>query len=81
LTIGGKLLQHSNTRELIFRIPDLITYISSITPLQPGDIISTGTPSEVGLGRTPHRWLRPAETIITEIEKIGQLINPVIAEA
>jgi 2-keto-4-pentenoate hydratase/2-oxohepta-3-ene-1,7-dioic acid hydratase in catechol pathway len=81
LTIGGKLLQHSNTRELIFRIPDLITYISSITPLQPGDIVSTGTPSGVGLGRTPHRWLRPGETIITEIEGIGQLINPVIAEA
>ena len=81
LTIGGKLLQHSNTRELIFRIPDLITYISSITPLQPGDIISTGTPSGVGLGRIPHCWLRPGETIITEIEGIGQLINPVIAEA
>jgi Fumarylacetoacetate (FAA) hydrolase family len=81
LTIGGKLLQLSNTRELIFRIPDLITYISSITPLQPGDIISTGTPSGVGLGRIPHRWLRPGEIIITEIEGIGQLINPVIAEA
>jgi 2-keto-4-pentenoate hydratase/2-oxohepta-3-ene-1,7-dioic acid hydratase in catechol pathway len=40
----------------------------------------TGTPSGVGLGRTPHRWLRPGETI-TEIERIGQLINPVIAEA
>jgi len=51
-----------------FRVPDLITYISSITPLQPGDIISTGTPSGVGLGRTPHRWLRPGETIITEIQ-------------
>ena len=68
LIVGGKLLQHSNTRELIFRIPDLITYISSITPLQPGDIIRTGTPSGVGLGRTPHRWLRPGETIITEIQ-------------
>jgi 2-keto-4-pentenoate hydratase/2-oxohepta-3-ene-1,7-dioic acid hydratase in catechol pathway len=81
LTISGKLLQHSNTRELIFRIPDLITYISSITSLRPGDIISTGTPSGVGHGRTPHRWLRPGETIITEIEGIGQLINPVIAAA
>jgi 2-keto-4-pentenoate hydratase/2-oxohepta-3-ene-1,7-dioic acid hydratase in catechol pathway len=81
LSIGGEVLQHSNTRELIFRIPDLVAYISSVTSLQPGDIISTGTPSGVGLGRTPHRWLRPGETIITEIQGIGQLVNPVVAEA
>jgi 2-keto-4-pentenoate hydratase/2-oxohepta-3-ene-1,7-dioic acid hydratase in catechol pathway len=81
LSIGGKLLQHSNTRELLFKIPDLITYISSIIPLQAGDIISTGTPSGVGLGRMAHQWLRPGETIITEVQGIGQLINPVIAEA
>jgi 2-keto-4-pentenoate hydratase/2-oxohepta-3-ene-1,7-dioic acid hydratase in catechol pathway len=81
LTIGGKVLQHSNTRELIFRILNLITHISSITSLQPGALISTGTPSGVELGRTPHRWLRPGETIITEIQGIGQSINPVIAEA
>jgi 2-keto-4-pentenoate hydratase/2-oxohepta-3-ene-1,7-dioic acid hydratase in catechol pathway len=81
LSIGGEVLQHSNTSKLIFRIPDLIFYISSITSLQPGDIISTGTPSGVGLGRTPHRWLRPGETIITEIQGIGQLVNPVVAEA
>ncbi len=81
LTIGGEVLQHSNTRELIFRIPNLIEYISAITPLEPGDIISTGTPAGVGLGRTPHRWLRAGETIVTEIESLGQLVNPVVAEA
>ncbi len=81
LSIGGKILQHSNTRELIFRNPNLIAYISSIISLQPGDIISTGTPSGAGLGRTHHRWLRPGETIITEIQGIGQLVNPVVAEA
>jgi 2-keto-4-pentenoate hydratase/2-oxohepta-3-ene-1,7-dioic acid hydratase in catechol pathway len=81
LTIGGEVLQHSNTRELIFRVPDLITYLSAITPLEPGDIISTGTPAGVGLGRTPHRWLRPGETIITEVEDLGCLINSVVAEA
>ena len=81
LSIGGEILQHSNTRELIFKIPDLIAYISSISPLQSGDIISTGTPSGVGLGRTPHRWLRAGETIITEIQGIGQLANPVVDEA
>lgn len=80
LTIGGEVLQHSNTRELIFKSPDLVSYISSITPLEPGDIISTGTPAGVGLGRTPHRWLQPGETMVTEIQGIGQLVNPVVAE-
>ena len=80
LTIGGEVLQHSNTRELIFRIPDLIAYLSAITTLEAGDIVSTGTPAGVGLGRTPHRWLRPGETIVTEVERLGQLINPVVAE-
>jgi 2-keto-4-pentenoate hydratase/2-oxohepta-3-ene-1,7-dioic acid hydratase in catechol pathway len=73
--------QVGSIRELIFKIPDLITYISSITSLQSRDIISTGTPSGVGLRRTPHRWLRPGETIITEVQGIAQLINPVVAEA
>jgi 2-keto-4-pentenoate hydratase/2-oxohepta-3-ene-1,7-dioic acid hydratase in catechol pathway len=81
LTIGDEVLQHSNTRELIFRIPDLIAYISAITPLKAGDIVSTGTPAGVGLGRTPHRWLRAGETIVTEVERLGRLVNPVVAEA
>jgi 2-keto-4-pentenoate hydratase/2-oxohepta-3-ene-1,7-dioic acid hydratase in catechol pathway len=81
LSIDGEVLQHSNTRELIFRVPDLLAYISSIVPLQPGDIISTGTPQGVGLGRTPQRWLRPGETIQVEIEGIGRLTNPTRAEA
>jgi 2-keto-4-pentenoate hydratase/2-oxohepta-3-ene-1,7-dioic acid hydratase in catechol pathway len=81
LTIGGKVLQHSNTRELIFRVPDLIAHLSAITALAPGDIISAGTPAGVGLGRTPHRWLRPGETIVTEVEGLGQLINSVVVEA
>ncbi len=81
LTIGGEVLQHSNTHELIFRIPDLIAYLSVIAPLQAGDIVSTGTPAGVGLGRTPHRWLRPGETVVTEVEGLGQLANPVVAEA
>jgi len=79
LSIGGEVLQHSNTRELIFKAPDLISYISSVTELQPGDIISTGTPAGVGLGRNPQRWLQPGETMVAEVEGLGQLINPVVA--
>ena len=79
MTIGGEVLQHSNTRELIFKAPELISYISAVTALEPGDIISTGTPAGVGLGRTPQRWLQPGETMIAEVEGLGQLINPVEA--
>lgn len=79
LSIDGEVLQHSNTRELIFKLPDLIAYISSITPLQAGDIISTGTPAGVGLGRTPKRWLRAGETITIEVSGLGVLTNPVVA--
>jgi 2-keto-4-pentenoate hydratase/2-oxohepta-3-ene-1,7-dioic acid hydratase in catechol pathway len=80
LEIDGEVLQHSNTRELIFKIPELIEYISSITPLLPGDVISTGTPFGVGLGRNPKRWLKPGETVTVTIEGLGQLTNPAVAE-
>ena len=80
LSIDGEVLQSSNTRELVFRIPELVEYLSSITPLLPGDVVSTGTPPGVGLGRTPKRWLRPGETVTVTIEGLGSLTNPVIAE-
>lgn len=80
LSIGGEVLQHSNTRELIFKAPELISYISSITALEPGDIISTGTPAGVGLGRNPQRWLQPGETMVAEVEGLGRLVNPVVAD-
>ncbi len=80
LTIDGERLQNSNTRELVFKIPELIEYLSSITPLLPGDIVSTGTPPGVGLGRTPKRWLKPGETVSVTVEGLGTLTNPVVAE-
>jgi len=80
LSIDGETLQSSNTREQIFKIPQLVEYISSITPLLPGDIVSTGTPSGVGMGRTPQRWLKPGETVTATIEGLGSLTNPVVAE-
>lgn len=75
LTLNGEVMQHANTRDLIFPIPELIAHISSIVPLEPGDVISTGTPPGVGLGRNPQRWLRADETMIIEIEGIGTLRN------
>jgi 2-keto-4-pentenoate hydratase/2-oxohepta-3-ene-1,7-dioic acid hydratase in catechol pathway len=79
MTIGGEVLQHSNTRELIFKAPELIAYISAVTQLEPGDIISTGTPAGVGLGRSPQRWLKPGEVMIAEVDGLGRLTNPVVA--
>jgi 2-keto-4-pentenoate hydratase/2-oxohepta-3-ene-1,7-dioic acid hydratase in catechol pathway len=80
LSIDGETLQKSSTSELIFPVPQLIEYISAITPLEPGDVISTGTPSGVGMGRTPKRWLRAGETVTARIEGLGELVNPVLAE-
>jgi 2-keto-4-pentenoate hydratase/2-oxohepta-3-ene-1,7-dioic acid hydratase in catechol pathway len=80
MTIGGEVLQNSNTRELIFRIPDLIAYLSSVFTLQPGDIVSTGTPSGVGFSHKPPRWLRPGDECVVWVEGIGELRNPVVAE-
>jgi 2-keto-4-pentenoate hydratase/2-oxohepta-3-ene-1,7-dioic acid hydratase in catechol pathway len=79
LSIDGEVLQHSNTKHLIFRMPDLIAYISSVIPLEPGDIISTGTPAGVGLGRKPQRWLKPGEEIVIRIQGIGELKNRTVA--
>ena len=61
LEINGERLQNSNTRELIFKIPDLIAFLSSVFTLEPGDIVSTGTPAGVGVARKPQRFLRPGD--------------------
>ncbi len=80
LSIDGEVLQNSNTSELVFGIPQLIEHLSSIAPLLPGDVVSTGTPPGVGLGRTPKRWLRPGETVTVTVAGLGSLTNPVVAE-
>lgn len=80
LTIDGETLQSSNTGDLIFKLPELIEHISHLTPLEAGDVISTGTPEGVGLGRTPRRWLKPNEEMVVTIQKLGSLRNPTVAE-
>ena len=81
LSIDCELLQHSNTKHLIFKLPELIAHLSSVIPLEPGDVISTGTPAGVGLGRKPQRWLKPNEEVVVEIERIGVLRNWTVASA
>ncbi len=79
-TVGGEVLQDWSTRDMIFDVPALIEFLSGSTTLLPGTVILTGTPQGVGMARTPHRWLRPGETVTVEIEKIGALSNPVVQE-
>ena len=81
LSIESEVLQDSNTRELIFSIPQLIAYLSSVMTLEPGDVIATGTPAGVGFTRKPPRFLHAGETVRVEIESIGVLENPVREEA
>jgi 2-keto-4-pentenoate hydratase/2-oxohepta-3-ene-1,7-dioic acid hydratase in catechol pathway len=81
LRIAGEVLQDSNTRELIFKIPELIAYLSSIVTLEPGDVVSTGTPAGVGFARKPPRYLKPGDEVVIRVDQIGELSNPVIAEA
>ncbi|MBI4460065.1 MAG: fumarylacetoacetate hydrolase family protein [Acidobacteria bacterium] len=78
--IGNEVLQDSRTDRMIFSVAELIENISQVMTLTPGTIIATGTPEGVGAGRKPPRWLRPGETIVVAIEKLGELANPIAGE-
>ena len=80
LEIGGERLQNSNTRELIFKIPELIEHLSSVVTLEPGDVVSTGTPAGVGFARKPPRLLKPGDQVVIGIQGLGELRNPVLGE-
>lgn len=80
MIINGEVLQHSNTSEMVFRIPHLLEHISSVFTLEPGDIISTGTPAGVGEAKNPQRWLRPGDDVVVRISGIPELRNGVRAE-
>ena len=81
LWIGDEALQDSSTSQLIFSVPKLVVAISEVMTLEPGDIVSTGTPPGVGAARSPQRFLRAGETVHIEIEGLGVLSNPIIAES
>ena len=79
LDIDGRLLQNGSTRTMLFDIADLIAYISQRMPLEPGDVIATGTPAGVAAMHTPAAWLVPGSTVTVELEGLGRLSNPVRA--
>jgi 2-keto-4-pentenoate hydratase/2-oxohepta-3-ene-1,7-dioic acid hydratase in catechol pathway len=80
LRVNGIVKQSSNTAQLVFGVPKLISFLSQYVTLAPGDLIFTGTPSGVGAGRKPPEWLNPGDRIDVTIEGIGTLTNPCIAE-
>ena len=75
--LNGETLQNSNTKELIFKIPELIEFLSKSITLEPGDVIATGTPPGVGFARKPPIFLKDGDTAEVEIEGLGILSNPV----
>jgi 2-keto-4-pentenoate hydratase/2-oxohepta-3-ene-1,7-dioic acid hydratase in catechol pathway len=78
--VNGEQRQSSNTSDLIFDVPAIIAFLSASKTLLPGTVILTGTPSGVGAAYRPPRFLQPGDTVSIEIENIGTLTNPVIAE-
>ena len=78
LKVNNEIKQNSNTGAMIFSIPELIEFASRLMTLEPGDIISTGTPS--GVGSSTGTFLKPGDIVEIEIEKVGVLKNPIKAE-
>ncbi|EFA10484.1 Fumarylacetoacetate hydrolase domain-containing protein 2A-like Protein [Tribolium castaneum] len=75
--VNGKLKQNGNTNEMIFKVDFLVSYLSQVVTLYPGDVILTGTPSGVGVNRSPPEFLRKNDILETEIEGIGKMRNTV----
>jgi 2-keto-4-pentenoate hydratase/2-oxohepta-3-ene-1,7-dioic acid hydratase in catechol pathway len=78
--LNGEVVQRGNTDQLIFSIPVLINYASTIMTLEPGDVIVTGTPSGVGVKREPQLFMRAGDRIEVEVSRVGRLTNQVAAE-
>ncbi|MBN8607406.1 MAG: fumarylacetoacetate hydrolase family protein [Caulobacterales bacterium] len=79
-TLNGNVVQDGTSRDMLFKIPAFIAYVSTIAPLVPGDVLATGTPSGVGFSRKPPLWMKDGDLCEIEIEKIGKLSNRVRAE-
>jgi 2-keto-4-pentenoate hydratase/2-oxohepta-3-ene-1,7-dioic acid hydratase in catechol pathway len=79
--LNGQTMQDWSTEDMIFDVPSLIAFLSGSTTLMPGTVILTGTPHGVGAARKPPVFLQPGDVVTIEIDRIGQLTNPVIEEA
>lgn len=80
LWLNGEVMQHDSTGNLVYRIPEMLSFLSQVTTLEPGTVVATGTPGGVGFRRQPPVFLRPGDVMRLEIERLGVLENPVVAE-
>ncbi len=78
--VNGDARQNSNTSDMVFPVKHLVSYISQFFTLEPGDVISTGTPEGVVLGRTQKDWLVPGDEVIVQVGNLGRLINRMVGE-
>jgi 2-keto-4-pentenoate hydratase/2-oxohepta-3-ene-1,7-dioic acid hydratase in catechol pathway len=78
--LNGIVMQQSKIGEMIFGIPELINYVSTISELLPGDVIVTGTPGGVGARQTPPVFMHPGDVVEVEIDQVGLLSNPIVRE-
>jgi 2-keto-4-pentenoate hydratase/2-oxohepta-3-ene-1,7-dioic acid hydratase in catechol pathway len=79
MRLNGETVQHSSTHQLIFGIAKLISYLSQVCTLEPGDLIFTGTPPGVGMARKPPLFLQPGDVCEAYVESLGSLLNPCVA--
>jgi acylpyruvate hydrolase len=78
--LNGQTVQRSGTSDMIFPVPFLVSYVSSLATLEPGDLLLTGTPAGIGCNQKPQIFLRPGDRVSVHIDGIGTLTNPVVAE-
>jgi 2-keto-4-pentenoate hydratase/2-oxohepta-3-ene-1,7-dioic acid hydratase in catechol pathway len=78
--LNGTEVQRGETADMIFSVAEIVSYVSVFTRLEPGDVISTGTPPGVGMARQPSLWLKPGDVVEVDISRIGVLRNSVVAE-
>ncbi|GAA3952213.1 fumarylacetoacetate hydrolase family protein [Actinomadura viridis] len=78
-SVGGEEMQRGRTGDMIFSVPRLVAALSAVLPLLPGDLLFTGTPAGVGMGRSPRRWLAPGDELVTRVETIGEMRHRLVA--
>jgi 2-keto-4-pentenoate hydratase/2-oxohepta-3-ene-1,7-dioic acid hydratase in catechol pathway len=76
--VNGEVVQDSTTADMIFTVGEVLSYLSEVMTLQPGDVLATGTPQGVGFARTPPRYLVPGDIVEVEIDTLGTLTNPIV---
>ena len=78
--VNGDLRQSSNTQDMIFSVADLISDLSQVMTLEPGDLVYTGTPEGVILGMADQVWLQPGDEVVCEVQGLGRLVTPLVAD-